>query len=60
MKTDDAFAFNVVESDGESVAIEVSEDDYRRSIPALDSPAYITYTCHKVESSPMARSFSTI
>ncbi len=29
-ETDDAFAFNVVESDGESVTIEVSEDDYRR------------------------------
>jgi hypothetical protein len=29
-EVDDAFAFTVVEDDGESVTIEVSEEDYRR------------------------------
>ena len=28
--TDNAFAFTVVEDDGENVVIEVSEEDYRR------------------------------
>ena len=33
-ETDDAFAFTVVEDDGENVTIEVSEEDYRRELAA--------------------------
>jgi hypothetical protein len=33
-ETDDAFAFTVVEDDGEHVTIEVSEEDYRRELAA--------------------------
>jgi hypothetical protein len=33
-ETDDAFAFTVVEDEGENVTIEVSEEDYRREVAA--------------------------
>jgi hypothetical protein len=33
-ETDDAFAFTVVEDDGENVTIEVSEEDYQRELAA--------------------------
>jgi hypothetical protein len=37
-EADDAFAFTVVEDDGEHVTIEVSEEDYRREAAAGVDP----------------------